>query len=163
MIKPHKIKAVTMLEMLIVLAVSGIVVATAAKAYEFISHQVFFIQSSVSKIEEGQQFQYVLSHDIMKAQKITTDQTKQNLLIQKDSLDVEYHFSDDVITRTQAHRTDTFHVVKTNLELTEVPGYESVHLIGSIQLKAKILDEEENFVFEKEYSTETLLNLMPEE
>lgn len=163
MIRSPKIKAVTMLEMLIVLAVSGIVVATAAKAYEFISHQVLLIQSSASKIEEGQQFQYVFTHDIRKAKEIYTDELKQSLTLKKDSLKVEYQFTDSSIIRKQTQHTDTFHIVKTSLELKELEGYEAIHLIGFIQLNAKILDEEENFVFEKEYSTETLLNLMPEE
>ena len=158
----YKIKAITLLEVLVVMAVSLIVIATAAKSSELIFKEIDVVKKASNEGQDAYQFQYILYRDVLKSQAIFKE--AENIFNMKnDSVSIQYQIIKEHIIRKTNQKTDTFHIMKTALELTEVPGYETVHLIGSIQLKAKILDEEENFVFEKEYSTETLLNLMPEE
>lgn len=158
----QKIKGTTLLEVLIVMAVSLIVIATAAKTSELIFKEIDVVRKTSNASQESFQFHYILYRDVLKAKAILKE-SNENFTIQHDSVWVKYETLKDKILRKTKIKTDTFHIVKTSLELKELEGYEAIHLIGFIQLNAKILDEEENFVFEKEYSTETLLNLMPEE
>lgn len=156
--KRHHIKALTMLELLIVLAVSSIVFAAAGKCYEIIFKQSTAIRKVADRVEEVHRLYYILERDVLKATQIIQQEDK-GLLMQNDSLPVSYRFNDEVITRRMAGRTDTFHIAASELELNVMPEFRDVQLVDKIRFSGRLFEKKENFAFKKIYSTQTLLNL----
>lgn len=155
--KRHHIKALTMLELLIVLAVSSIVFAAAGKCYEIIFRQSTTIRKVADSVEEVHRLYYILERDVFKAAQIIKEE-ENALFMQNDSLPVSYRFNEQVITRSMAGRTDTFHIAASELELNVMPEFRDVQLVDKIRFRGRLFEKKENFVFKKIYSAQTLLN-----
>lgn len=155
--KRHHIKALTMLELLIVLAVSSIVFAAAGKCYEIIFKQSTTIRRVANSVEEVHRLYYILERDVFKATQIIREE-ENGLLMPNDSLPVSYRFNEAVVTRRMAGRTDTFHVSVSELELNVMPEFRDVRLVDKIRFNGALFEKKENFVFKKVYSAQTLLN-----
>ena len=162
----HRLPATTLLELLIVMAAGSIVFASAAKCYEIVFKQTTIIKGVLNTLEEAQRFHYILERDVFHASSILQNGEKE-LSMETDSTRIVYQFKDSVVIRQLPVRVDTFHVVSKKPEVTALvlEGYpaEQAPLIEKLNLELKVLGKEEHFRFRKNYSTETLLNLMTEE
>lgn len=162
----HRVKATTLLELLIVMAAGSIVFASAAKCYEIVFKETSVIKGVLNTMEEAQRFHYILERDVFHASTVIQPGDAE-LAMQTDSNLVQYTFKDSLVIRKMPNRADTFHVVSNKPEVTPLllEGYpeEEKPLVEKLNLKVTVLGKEENFRFRKNYSTETLLNLMTEE
>lgn len=160
--KRHHIKAVTLLELLIVLAVGSVVFASAAKCYEIVFKQTFIIKKVINAVEEVHQLHYILERDVFKATHILKE-GERSLHFRNDSLSASYELGEQVILRRQALHTDTFHIPASDIQLGLVAADPGLQLVDRIQFTGLLFEKKENFIFKKTYSAETLLNLSPEE
>jgi len=157
----HTLRAATLLELLIVMAASGIVFASAGKCYEIVFKQTGIVKQVLNDVEEAHRLFYMLNRDVFRAGVIQKE-GEGSVVMSNDSLPVQYIFEPDHILRKLPARTDTFHIKATELELKQLEAIrtrDDLYLLEKLQFKAKVLGREELFVFRKRYTAETLLNL----
>lgn len=155
-----KIKAFTLMELLIGMIISAIVIAFCYSAYFIVSERLTSYRTSKAEINETMTLRALLYNELESCEFATYDSSSHKISFKKYNGSSEYTFSETCILRKVNEVLDTFKIKSTDL-LIEYPqerkGYASV-FIGKISFKAKVLDENYDFSFYKNYSSEVLVN-----
>lgn len=155
----QKIRAFTLLELLIGMIISSIVIGFCYMSYSIIYKQYMSYKILKLEIVETIQFNSILNADFISAETILFDE---NILILNSTnrSQLQYDFNDNNILRKDGEVTDTFKLFPTNI----LPQYliESEQSISSIvndfSFDSNVLGEPEHFHFTKNYSAETMIN-----
>lgn len=153
----QKLKAFTLMELLIGMIVSSIVIAIGYSTYAIIYKQFSSYKLVKNQVVECMQLNTVLQNDIQGAEFVFFNEDQLKL----DSGDkmISYHFMDSLIVRDANEQADTFKLRNTDL----IPSYAAngggigEGLINGLILDITINENIEHFTFMKIYDAETLM------
>ena len=155
-----KIKAFTLLELLIGMIISTLVVGFSVMSYFIIYEQYLNYKSVKHTISDVMLMNMVIASDFTNAQ--TISDVDDNELIFNDDNDtlIHYHFSPEFITRQENEIIDTFKIAVNNrlpVFLLEKDN-EPTNLVSAFSFDAKVLGETEHFNFTKNYAADVIIN-----
>jgi prepilin-type N-terminal cleavage/methylation domain-containing protein len=153
----RKIKAFTLMELLVGMVIGSIVIALGYSTYAIIYKQYSSYKKTKQQVVETIQLNTIMSTDFINSDVITYSNDK--LILNKNNSALEYQFNDSFITRTQHELTDTFKVGAINILTKLVDAKESnfQSLITNFTFDVVVLESTEHFTFAKTYSAETLM------
>lgn len=156
----RKIKAFTLMELMIGMIIGSIVVGFCYSGYRVILKQYYDYKKTKSEVNETMQLATTLATDFAASEAIVY---KDNMLIMsQDSAKKEYEFSERYIIRSINEIKDTFHFAPKEL----VPVFmdnTTDNIIKDISFKAEIMGEVETFYYTKSYSAEFLMQHQKQE
>jgi prepilin-type N-terminal cleavage/methylation domain-containing protein len=158
----HKrIKAFTLLELLVAMAITGLVVSIAGLAYNMLGRQFHTYKKESNEIASVFSFDSRLRTDILDAMHITWEENKL-LLHRSEKEKLEYRFSGGYILRNDGARTDTFHIIPADIKLLYIGEEQEYGTVDEVYFEAEVLGEHEIFHYIKSYSASDLLNMEEE-
>lgn len=155
----QKLKAFTLMELLIGMIISGVLISICYMSYTLINKQYLNYKTIKAELTEVLQFNSVLDRDIANAERMSFIESKL-IINRKKKSDLEYNFEASFILRKEGEVTDTFRLISLNL----IPSYlmsrgtMSENLLMSLSFDALVLGEQEHFQFRKSYDAETVVN-----
>jgi prepilin-type N-terminal cleavage/methylation domain-containing protein len=169
-INPKRLRAFTLLEVLVGMVVSGIVIAATFSTFRIVSGQVLQYQKQTAKSADLSLFASQFTADFTNAEKIIHQAEKEVLLKQR-VRSIRYQFLPAFISRSDADHTDTFFVAVSsaafflkgekseddNALLDEIKfrfrvGEESFEQVYAHKYAAQEVMREEELTVEKEFS-----------
>ena len=152
----QKVRGYTVMELMVVMVVSGIVVLSALQFYIIFNKLIYKENNAMEGVKEVLQFYGTLKNDMDSS--ISVYATKDGVAMKMPEKNlIQYIFYDEYVTRTQNAQSDTFHMnitdLKTEKDLTT--GFECV-----IALELQKDKETYSILLEKIYSDDVLLNTM---
>ena len=153
-----KVKAFTLIELVVVMIISGILFSIAYFSFFIISQRFNHFSSASSSVMEISNLQTILNKDFDEAEFLQLQ--GDDLIVKKDSLELLYHFEEDYLLRTQLDQVDTFHIPIENKSyyFKNAIYYLNTGYIDELEFTSEYHDEKFHFHFHKDYSTEQLIN-----
>lgn len=149
-----KLRAFTLLELLVGLVLSGIVAGVSFTAYQVMAGRLAAYRSTNEAISEATWLSGRLGKEIEKAESLTGNSTEL-LLRMENGRSIRYDFAGAYVVRHDSLLTDTFFVSTGHLE----PEPEGGPLVSRVQFRAEIGGEPELFIFSKDYAADKRLLL----
>src|ERR1035437_4240342 len=155
----QKLKAFTLLELLIAMVISSIVVAFGYSVYSLMYKQYLSYKKTKTEIVKTMQFNTVLTNDFYNSEEITFSENT-IVIFKKNNEPLLYTFNDNFILRKTNEITDTFKIATTNIQGKFVFKNESFQstLIDEFSFDSQLSGDVQHFLFAKNYSAATLLN-----
>ncbi len=155
-----KLKAFTILELIVAMTISSLLIGTCFFAYQIIIAQFSNYKANTQRIQEVALCNYVLTKDIDHANTIV--QPEQGvLLLNNNSEKLTYIFERDYILRTNRAGTDTFRLAVEEMETKKIKLINELgiqEMVTNIEIRLSPKQVNENFHFRKEYSPHILIN-----
>ncbi|MGE0637866.1 MAG: type II secretion system protein J [Bacteroidia bacterium] len=153
-----KIRAFTLIEVIVAMILSGIVVAFAAVAFQLVSKQFMSFKKSGERINELFVFQHQLQKDVRESELILHEALGLKFIFD-DNKQATYLVYEENIIRDNGTRTDTFFVSNAEVEsilipYSNIPGAE---IINYISMEFKVDKDTVYAEFNKDYPVATLL------
>ena len=154
----QKIKAFTLMELLIGMIVSGLVVGFCMMAYFIIFKQFNTYKNTKQSISNIVLLHTVIANDFTNAKTIKST-ANNNLVLSNGDNNITYRFTNKMLTRVNKETTDTFTVESKNWESVFVMGNddEKLKIVNKFSFDATVLGEEESFTFTKRYAADVVL------
>ncbi len=154
----RRLRAFTLMELLIGMIISSIVIAFGYSAYNLIYRQYLSYKSVKTKVVETMQLHNTMSNDFNNAEYITFDENK--LKLSGNNTLLMYNFIDSLVIRSVNETSDTFKLTTSTLQIKPVFNELTNNdtLINSLQLDVSVFDNKERFTFTKRYTAQTLMN-----
>lgn len=153
----RKLKAFTLLELLVAMAITGLVVSIAGISYNILGKQYYIFKENNTIIAAAFSLNNKLAGDFIEAVSITRQGNE--LVVKKDGRpEVKYLVNSDRIIRTEAV-SDTFFISARNIKSGFINEEKVNGLVDELYFEAKVLGENECFHFKKAYSADALLNI----
>lgn len=149
-----RLPSFTLLEVLLVLVLTGIVFLAAAMAYTSISR---YILKNIAKKSEQQAtvlFLMRLKNDITSSEYITGEQSTFTIHTHSDSIARTFCFTGSRVTISQAGVTDTVHLKTGSLQLE----YVVPKLVKTVSFEFYADSSVHQFYYRKEYTADFLFN-----
>lgn len=155
----QKIRAFTLLELLIGMIISSIVIGFCYLSYSIIYKQYMSYKILKLEIVETIQFNSILNSDFIKAETVVFGDNKL-ILNSTNRSSLQYDLMDNYILRKDGEVTDTFNLSAINVLPEYLPETEPspTSIVTDFSFDAKVLGEMEHFHFTKNYSAETMIN-----
>ena len=154
-----KLKAFTLMELLIAMIIGGIVVGISYTAYSIIYKQFLNYKSMNGKINEASLLNTLMQHDFSNASFINASGEKEITFTFQPENKIVYRFDQDYIIRQTGETRDTFFVPAENIERRfqneKISDYTA--LIDAVSFEATISGEKEFFNFGKQYASDVLM------
>jgi len=156
-----KLKAFTLMELLIGMIISSIVIAFSYGAYTMIYKQYLNFKQTKMKLMDVSQFNSVMQNDFIRANAIHFKENNLLLTNEKNVITLQYKFLDTYISRTDQEVIDTFHLNTENIKSNFIhsSGAITTDIINELSFESLVFGEKEYFTFVKTYSAETLLSI----
>lgn len=153
-----KLKAFTLLELLIGMIISSLVIAFGYGSYELIYKQFLNYKNVKVQLIQAEQLRSTWTTDMQKAKMVSFNENKLNLSQEDDIL--EYTFLDSMIIRKDKEVSDTFFVAVQNIKCDFLFPEERM-FVSKFAFTTTILQSNEPFCMEKNYSAEALMKYAP--
>lgn len=154
-----KLKAFTLVELVVVMIISSITLATLYTVYLLVKKQYFRQSYKIESLNNYMQFKNTLETDILKADSIREDEATHSLLCYIDTTVVEYGFSERIAIRRYDNFNDSFVVFPHNLMVTK---YVNSDLINYVSLKLIPFRDTVLVDFTKQYDANSLIKIKSE-
>ena len=128
-----KIKAFSMMEMMVSIVISGIVISTAYSVYVFTHKQFFKFTLVKSEIRDYFELSNVLNREFETAKKVIKKGSQEIEVVLIDKR-VNYSFYNDYILRVVNNHTDTFHFTVSDVKMNVVNELKEEPLIDNLTL-----------------------------
>lgn len=154
----HKLRAFTLMELLVGMIVSSIVIAFGYSAYALIYKQYLSYKSVKTTVVETMQLNAAMSNDFNNAAYITF---YDNILkMNSDNKLLTYNFIDSLVIRSDREMLDTFKLAASSIQIKPVFNdiLSNDTLINDLQFDVSVFDTKEHFTFTKRYTAQTLMN-----
>lgn len=153
-----KIRAFTLIEVIVAMILSGIVVAFAAIAFQLVSKQFMSFKKSGERINELFVFQYQLQMDVRESELILHEASGLKFIFD-DSKEATYLIYEENIIRENGNRTDTFFVRNADVESIIVPysNLPGAEIVNYFSMQFNIEKDTVIAEFNKDYPASTLL------
>jgi prepilin-type N-terminal cleavage/methylation domain-containing protein len=158
-----KVQSFSLVEMLVVLVLSGIVLSILYFAYYSISTYQFELVAKVDKQEELGLLFYSLKRDIDRSYMLRKrDQFAIDCYSAPEKVDVSYYFVEPNVVRKQLERTDTFHceILRSAFLFQEIPVTDNA-VIDQIRLTLNTAPDPIELDIIKLYDAACLINAIP--
>ena len=154
----YKLKAFTLMELLIGMIISSIVISFCYMSYSMIYKQYMNYKAVKVELVEALELNSVLNSDISKAEKIVFDNNKL-ILIKEENKSFEYNFLEKYILRKTGEVVDTFNLIPLNIVSKQIASVSSSSaLIEFFSFDANVLGDKEHFQFFKSYDAKTIMD-----
>jgi prepilin-type N-terminal cleavage/methylation domain-containing protein len=134
-----KLKAFSLLEIMIAILLSGIVISAIYSGYFFTHKQFFRFNAIKTEIRNYFELSEVLNREFETAKKIVKTGSQQ-IEIELIDKTVNYSFNTDYILRTIGNRIDTFFIGVTNVEMNVINELAEEPLVDYTELSIKEKD-----------------------
>lgn len=155
-----KLKAFTVLELIVSMAISTMLIGTCFLAYQIIINQFTNYKITSQRTQDIVLCNYLLTRDINMAGSIS--QPEQGVFrLENGKTIITYTFELGYILRAKENSIDTFHLKTVDLETKEVTLLNSGGMQNLVtDMQFSLADEQEifNLHFRKEYSPHILIN-----
>jgi len=154
-----RIKAFTLIELMVVMVMSSIVFTIAYYAYRTVtSFQVN--QTCISmEIEQYRSLNRIIENDLLDCDLALQQNENELKLTSKKKGDLSYSFSNNIVTRTTTNnRTDSFYVHFTQPGIATKYFIPDNKIVNEIELNLIFHDNPITFHFQKLYAAELLIN-----
>jgi len=128
-----KLKAFSIIEVMVSIVISGIVISTAYSVYVFTYKQFFRFASVKTEIRNYFELSSVLTRDFETAKKVIK-KGNQEVEIQLIDNQINYSFFNNHILRTINYHTDTFYFVVSDVEMNIINELKEEPLIDYLKL-----------------------------
>lgn len=128
-----KLKAFTILELLVAIFISGMVISAAYSVFIFSNKQIYKFTSIKANIRDYFEISSTLKRDFESAQKVL-QVNEQELEMHLSDKTISYRFETNYITRHINMQTDTFHFSTTIIELNTLMYNLNENLVDYIKL-----------------------------
>ncbi len=152
-----KLRAFTLMELLVGMIISSIVISFGYAAYTLIYKQFISYRHTKEKVMELAQFDQVLSNDLLRAEVVYFHENALQFFQKNAIRTLQYNFYDDLILRKENELTDTFKISQAQLKMHFLLPDKQLFL-DQLSFDTDVFGEKEHFTFDKTYSSETLMN-----
>lgn len=151
-----KLKAFSLLELMIAILLSGFVISAIYSGYVFTYKQFYKFTSIKTEIRNYFELTEVLNREFENAKKVTK---KSSTEIQIESIDktIYYSFNDNTIIRTVAEQTDTFFFGVTAIKMNTINELTQDPIVDYLVLTIGNEEKEKSLSFYKYYGAVTLI------
>jgi prepilin-type N-terminal cleavage/methylation domain-containing protein len=153
-----KLKAFTLLELVVTMALMSIIVTIAYLGYELVHKQIKHWQTN--KVYQAQQLTLItiLEQDMLMADECVFNKQQNTLICAGENQEVWYDFSKQSPVRKQVARIDTFNINMTEITVTYLNTKQiNDGLVKNIKLQISQIDTIQIWEFNKWYSCQTKL------
>jgi prepilin-type N-terminal cleavage/methylation domain-containing protein len=161
-----KIKAFTLIELLIGMIISALVISFAYTAYILMHRQFLKYKDNRKQITDTMTLNTILNNDFSGSQWVYYQE--ESLVFSTPGNTLEYIFGDSMMVRIAGEVSDTFHLSPQNVlinHIAEPNDNSSLRLVNELSFTANVLGETEPFHFTKNYSAEAVIksNILKQE
>ncbi len=150
--KTNKLKAFTLMNLMIGIIVSGIVMASFYNAFDFLNEEIKLYNEQQTGVLDMLNLQINLNKDFMLAKKVIPGE-ENSIVIEQTNGATSYDFQPGYILRTKNENRDTFKISVNDFQTEK----NELMWVKSISLKS-MLDKREIFLFfNKEYTAQQLM------
>lgn len=155
-IAAFKIKAFTILELMVALMISSLVIILGYSVFDTVNQLYLFRMDEHAKVEERLTIYYLLNKDLSESDRIMVQ--KNDFTAIKNFNEIKYSCFDEEIVREQAGITDTFEIEIELLDTYREGRKITVGIIDSIAINMES-GQKFQFLFKKEYSAATKMKI----
>ena len=154
-----KLPAFTLIEVIVVMVISGIVVSASYFCYSMITRQMNLYRSHTDKTLEAVLLQTVIENDLHTSA-FVRNETDYELELSSSDKKIYYVFGSNFILRKLDSVTDTFHIHADGPKMTfEKKTPEELHtLVDELTFGVRMADSTYTICFNKEYAPDVLMN-----
>lgn len=149
-----KIRAFTLVELVIVMIISTITLATIYTVYLLITKQYAKQSVKTEALNNYLIFRTALTSDFNKADSVLIGDNSHKLLCVQDTTLVSYEFLENTVIRIAANAADSFHC---GSGLSTITFVDNSNLINKIRVPVIPFTDTVSFLLEKEYDAMTLI------
>lgn len=154
---PERLKAFTLLELLVAMAVTGLVISIAGLAYNMLDKQFHAYRKTSEEVALVFQLNNRIITDFANASLI--ERTGEGLVMQRANKEpVQYLFTGKNVLRIEAGHRDTFHISIEEVTSLFKQEEQVLGTIDELYLDAIVLKDRERLHFTKLYSIDAELN-----
>lgn len=164
--KRHKIRAFTILEVVISMLITAIVIAITYTSYSIISKSYGSFNDKNKMLADYALLDHLLRRDVVQASLIQKDED--GITLTAPNKNIRYTFSNDYILR-QSLRTDTFKFTSQALQVSfehkpilALSDTLEQNRVDEISFDLLYQNEKIPYHYEKAYSSENLINRVPD-
>ncbi|OFY26028.1 MAG: hypothetical protein A2X01_00250 [Bacteroidetes bacterium GWF2_35_48] len=150
-----KIKAFTMMELLVTIVISSLVIGFALGVYFHLNNYYLKGHSKFTEVNEVISLYSLMNTDMENAREMYVLSDRINFAGINTS--ICYKFYNEYIVREQQFSTDTFFIIVTNLQDEKIDPYSD--LSGQVTFIAEKEKEQYPFTLKKKYASEVYFNL----
>lgn len=164
MLQGTKLPAFTMIELLVVLVLSGIIFSMALLVLEIMGQQAGHQEQQHQEVLAIEQLQLLLKKDAYQAKEIWT--TEEQLFFNYEAYRIQYQFKEQIICRTilqEPMHTDTFQLPSVNLERTWQRQPITFGRVDAFKVETTFFGALYSITIQKEYDSKTLLETYREQ
>jgi hypothetical protein len=153
----NKICAYTIMEMVIVMLLSGIVISISFKSFDILSKSYMDFKGSQDTIAQYATLDRLLTLDFMRCREVRKTEDGLDLIFTGSK--IQYTILPDLLLRRQASLTDTFKLVAENISLKfkknecKTEG----HLVDEFLFEDNYRQELETYHYTKQYGADILM------
>lgn len=152
-----KLKAFTLVELLVTMLISSIVIGICYTSYQIVSKQFNDYKALNEKTVEVMLLNELIEKDFLQADSVMKD--NMNVVCFNNNNQITYNFNNNRILRKQTEVQDTFFIQSENVQLKFddkiAENYQS--LIDELSFEAKVIGEQEHFIYRKTYAADVLI------
>ena len=154
----NRLRAFTLLEVIIVMVISGIVLSIAMAAFMIMQRQFDNFRERGGDIFQVQRVRSLMAKDLANANLVQSAGASMTLRM-PDGQEMAYHFRVGVLTREIMHREDTLATGVSLPDFAYVPDAGPYAPVNNIKFSITIKDKIFPLTFYKSYSAADLINL----
>ena len=155
----RKIKAFTILELVVVMILTSIIVGIVYSAYEVVGNQYNSYRKINTQNKQVALLNMLLNKDFTTSHFIKCGEDKL-LFYDKENKITSYDFGEQDITRNNNAFTDTFFIPSLNVEMKFLNQMQQVqnNLVDELYFESLIFNQQQAFHFKKQYAADVLIN-----
>jgi prepilin-type N-terminal cleavage/methylation domain-containing protein len=153
-----KVRAFSLIELLVAMVISSVVIASAYFMYSMFSKDLIDYKGHINKLSDAVVLNGILEHDINLAQAVKKNSSN-GIRIEQGSANIDYEWQEDAVLRKTDLSTDTFHLFLKDVELNFMNTEQTVtgSLIDVLKFNSSTDGREITFSFEKKYGSDMLV------
>lgn len=160
----RRLPAFTLIELIIAMALSGIVIGIIYSSYMIIEKQYNLIKLRDQKISQIKNLNFMLENDFKECESIIKNLNEISLKKEGNSNFIVYNFEENYIIRNKLNNLDTFWVKTKDLEANFLnQEINSKNFIDELKIELIAFDENIVFNLNKNYASDAFLNIEPTE
>jgi prepilin-type N-terminal cleavage/methylation domain-containing protein len=154
-----KLKAFTLMELIVGLIISSVVIAMAATGFRIVDVQFMEYKKTNGRAQQWTTLEYLLQKDVSSCTRL--EKLDESTFVTRYTLkDIVYRQNSGAIIRTQDKLTDTFNIGLSKMEISlfNNRGLTEKGLIQKLELEMKTSEEPQVYYITKKYSAQTMMN-----
>jgi len=152
-----KLKAFTILELLVAMVISSLVIGASYFTYDIVYRQFLNFKNVDRNVLDALTFRNVLNNDIA-AGEFVYKASDGIHIVDFESVEYNYSFRDDLIIRNVGTARDTFHLRTGEVKYNEIEGASiAKRLLDKLEIVIIVNDAQNTLSFHKQYGADLLM------